>query len=87
MAIPWAPVPEGTRVRIRQQPEFPQDPAILGRTGLVVSASEYQTQSVGVILDGGTEVRYFAPGELEAISDPVLASPDKEAARQRRSLP
>jgi hypothetical protein len=85
MAIPWAPVPEGTRVKIKQG-DFPQDPTLLGRTGVVVSASEYQTQSVGVALDNSTEVRYFSPGELEITHAPALP-PDREAAKQRRSLP
>ena len=85
MAIPWAAFPEGTRVRIRQG-VFPQDPALIGKTGVVVAASEYQTQSIGVALDNSTEVRYFAPGELEATQAPALP-PDREAAKQRRSLP
>jgi hypothetical protein len=85
MAIPWAPVPEGTRVKIKQA-DFPQDPMLLGRTGVVVAASEYQTQSVGVALDNSTEVRYFSPDELEVTHAPALP-PDREAAKQRRSLP
>ncbi|MGQ0562436.1 MAG: hypothetical protein ACT443_11240 [Gemmatimonadota bacterium] len=86
MAIPWVPVPEGTRVRIRQIAEFPQDPAVLGRNGTVVMASEYHTQSVGVVLDGEVEPRYFAPGELEIRQEPALP-PEREAAKQRRALP
>lgn len=85
MAIPWAAVPEGTRVRIKQG-NFPQDATVLGRTGVVVAASEYQTQSIGVALDDSTEVRYFAPSELEVTQTPALP-PDREAAKQRRSLP
>lgn len=85
MAIPWASVPEGTRVKIKQS-VFPQDPTMLGRTGVVVAASEYQTQSIGVALDNSTEVRYFAPSELEVTHAPALP-PDREAAKQRRSLP
>jgi len=86
MAIPWVPVPEGARVRVQQAVPFPQDPAVLGRTGTVVAASEYQTQSVGVALDGADEVRYFAPEELEVTSAPALP-PEREAAKQRRALP
>jgi hypothetical protein len=85
MAIPWAPIPEGTRVRIKQS-FIPQDPTLLGRTGIVVAASEYQTQVVGVALDESTEVRYFTPAELEVTTKAALP-PDREAAKQRRSLP
>lgn len=85
MAIPWAPIPEGTRVKIKQG-NYPQDPVLLGRTGIVVAASEYQTQNVGVALDDSTEVRYFSPMELEVTTVAALP-PDREAAKQRRSLP
>ena len=85
MAIPWPPVPEGTRVRIKQG-RFPQDPAFVGRTGTVVNASEYHTQSVAVALDNSTEVRYFTPDELDVTRQPALPA-DREAAKQRRSLP
>ena len=86
MAIPWPPVPEGSRVRIKQAPAFPQDAAVLGKTGTVVVSSEYETQLVGVALDGAVEPRYFAPGELEVISEPALP-PEREAAKLRRALP
>lgn len=86
MAIPWIPIPEGTRIRVKQLANFPQDPAVLGRAGTVVMASEYQPQLVGVALDGGTEVRYFAPEELEITKEPALP-PEREAAKQRRALP
>ena len=85
MAIPWVSVPEGSRVKIKRG-LFPQDPALLGRTGTVVNASEYRTQNVGVALDGSTEVRYFAPEELEVTEEKALP-PDQEAAKRRRSLP
>jgi hypothetical protein len=51
-----------------------------------VSVSEYQPQSLGVVLDGTTNVHYFAPQELEIISEPVLP-PERESAKQRRALP
>ena len=85
MAIPWAKVPEGTRVRIKQS-NFPLEPAMRGRTGVVISASEYQTQSIGVALDDSTEVRYFSPSELE-VTHVAALPPDREAAKHRRSLP
>jgi len=86
MAILWAPVPEGTRVCIRQSDQFPQDPALLGRSGTVVRVSEYQPEQVGVVLDGEVESRYFAPRELEITHEPALP-PEREAAKQRRALP
>jgi hypothetical protein len=67
-------------------PNFPQDRAVLGRAGTVVLASEYQPQFIGVALDGGTEVRYFAPEELEITAEQALP-PEREAAKQRRALP
>jgi hypothetical protein len=85
MAIPWAPVPEGTRVKIKQS-VFPQDPTLIGRTGVVVAATEYQTEHIGVALDNSTEVRHFNPDELEVTAHPALP-PDRESAKQRRSLP
>jgi hypothetical protein len=85
MAIPWAAIPEGTRVKIKQS-FFPQDPTLLGRTGIVVAASEYQTQNIGVALDDSTDVRYFNPSELEVTTLAALP-PEREAAKQRRSLP
>lgn len=66
--------------------EFPQDPSLTGKTGTVIIASEYNTQSIGVTLDGTTEVKYFAPEELEVTSEPALP-PEREAAKLRRALP
>lgn len=85
MAIPIAALPEGTRVKVIPGP-FPQDPALIGRTGTVVSASEYQTQSVGVVLDGESAPVFFSRRELEVLSEP-LRLPEREAAKQRRALP
>lgn len=85
MAIPWIPIPEGTRVKIKRG-IFPLDPALVGRTGVVVGASEYQVQNVAVALDDSAEVRHFNPVELEVTTQPALP-PDREAAKQRRSLP
>ena len=86
MSIPWPALPEGSRVRVRQSAAFPQDKGILGKTGTVVLVSEYQPQSVGVVLDGSTDVHVLAPQELEVISEPALP-PEREAAKQRRALP
>ena len=85
MAIPWAAVPEGSRVRIKRS-TFPQDPSLIGQSGTVINASEYRTQSIGVALDGSSEVRFFTPEELDVTEQPALP-PDREAAKQRRSLP
>ena len=86
MTIPWPALPEGSRVKIRQSPAFPLNPALLGKAGTVVSVSEYQPQSIGVVLDGSTDVHCFAPQELELISEPALP-PERESAKARRALP
>ena len=85
MAIPQAALPEGTRVKVRQG-HFPQDAAVLGRSGTVIAASEYATQNLGVVLDGESGPRHFAPSELEVITQPLLP-PEREAAKKRRALP
>ena len=86
MSIPWPALPEGSRVKTRQSAPFPQSHDTLNRSGTVVSVSEYQPQSVGVVLDGSAEVHYFAPQELEVISEPALP-PERESAKARRALP
>jgi hypothetical protein len=85
MAIPIAPLPEGARVRVVQGP-FPQDPALLGRHGTVTVATEYQTQSVGVVLDGESAPRFFSRAELDVAEAPKLP-PEREVAKLRRALP
>jgi hypothetical protein len=86
MAIPYAALPEGTRVKIVSG-VLPQDPALIGRMGLVLAATEYAPQSLGVTLDGESVPRYFRPEELEVVSEPPLLPPEREAAKQRRALP
>ena len=85
MSVPVAILPEGTRIRIRRG-ALPQDPAVLGRTGVVVAASEYRDQALGVVLDGESMTRYFTPGELEVVMQPALA-PERETAKRRSALP
>jgi hypothetical protein len=85
MAIPMAILPEGTRVRVRRG-ALPQDPALLGRTGTVVAASEYRDNAVGVVLDGDAAERWFMPGELEVVTEVALA-PERESAKRRPALP
>ena len=85
MSVPIAVLSEGTRVRVRRA-ALPQDPAFIGRAGVVVAASEYRDNALGVVLDGDSAVRYFTPGELEVVSTPA-APPERELAKQRRALP
>lgn len=86
MAIRVAPLAVGTRVRVRQGP-VPQDPALTGRTGTVVQASEYRDQLVGVALDGEAGIRAFSPRELEVVQRMPLLPPERERAKALRSLP
>ncbi|HUF50074.1 MAG TPA: hypothetical protein VMN60_04540 [Longimicrobiales bacterium] len=85
MSVPIAALPEGTRVKVRRA-ALPQDPAVIGRTGVVLAASEYRDSALGVVLDGDRGVHYFTPGELEVVSQPALP-PEREQAKQRRALP
>lgn len=85
MSIPVVIAPQGTRVRVRRA-QIPQDPRVTGRTGTVVSASEYRVEAVGVALDGDPEVHYFLPAELEITEERALP-PEREQAKQRRALP
>jgi hypothetical protein len=85
MAIPMAALPEGTRVKVRRS-RTPQDPAVLGRTGMVVVASEYRDQALGVVLEGESALRYFTPGELEVVTA-VALPPERASAKQLRALP
>jgi hypothetical protein len=85
MAIPMAALPPGTRVKVRRG-SLPQDPAVLGRTGSVISASEYRDEALGVVLDGESALRYFTPGELEVVTA-VPLPPERETAKQLRALP
>ncbi|MEX0907338.1 MAG: hypothetical protein WD054_03325 [Gemmatimonadota bacterium] len=85
MAIPMAVLPEGTRVKIRRS-TVPQAPSVIGRTGVVVTATEYRDNAAGVVLDGDSEVRYFTPGELEVTAAVPLPT-ERETAKQKRALP
>jgi hypothetical protein len=85
MAITGGLIPEGTRIRIRRG-QFPVDPSLLGRTGTVVDTSEYRPHAYGVLLDGESEQRFFAPAELEATEERALRA-DREAAKRRPALP
>ncbi|HSJ09750.1 MAG TPA: hypothetical protein VK928_07535 [Longimicrobiales bacterium] len=85
MAIPIALLPEGTRVKVRWG-SMPQDPALLGRRGVVVAATEYRTHQLGVVLDGEGSTRYFAPAELEVVGE-LPHPPERELAKRLRALP
>jgi hypothetical protein len=85
MAIPMAALPAGTRVRV-QRAQLPQDPQVLGRTGVVVTASEYRDEALGVVLDGESALRYFTPGELEVVTAVPLPL-EREQAKLLRALP
>lgn len=65
---------------------LPQDPSVHGRTGVVVIASEYRDNALGVVLDGESSTRYFTPGELEVVTQLPLP-PERESAKGRRALP
>ncbi len=85
MAIEMARLPEGTRVRVMFS-TIPQDPALIGRMGTVVWASDYEASRLGVMLDGEEETRVFAPEELEVIEQ-VPLPPERQAAKSRPALP
>ena len=85
MSIPLAALPEGTRVKVRRG-MLPQDPVLTGRTGVVVQASEYRDNALGVVLDGESAQRWFTPGELEVVNR-VPLPPEREAAKRLRALP
>ena len=86
MAITQAAlIQEGARVRVRRA-DAPIDPAAVGRTGIVVDASEYRPYSYGVQLDGDDAARMFAPAELEILAQDKLP-PERQQAKQRRALP
>lgn len=85
MTVPIAVLPEGTRIKVRRA-SLPQDPAVHGRTGVVVIASEYRDNALGVVLDGESTTRYFTPGELEVVTQLPLP-PERESAKAKRALP
>ena len=57
---------QGTRVRVKRG-LLPIDPALLGRTGLVVETDDYRPQRYGIVLDDETELRELAEDELEPL--------------------
>jgi hypothetical protein len=85
MAIEMAPLPQGTRIRVRQA-ELPLEEGVAGRTGTVIRASDYHAESLGVVLDGERKVRMFVPAELEVVKE-IPLPPESESAKRRPALP
>lgn len=85
MAVAIPVIAEGTRVKVVRGP-FPQDPALTGRTGVVVVSTEYSTNNIGVVLDGENAPRSFAPEELER-TQALALPPERQAAKRLRALP
>ncbi|CAN5801198.1 hypothetical protein BH23GEM11_BH23GEM11_04570 [soil metagenome] len=57
--------PQGTRIRVRKG-RFPMDPALPGRTGIVLHPDRLVPSKLGVQLDGETRLRTFVEDELES---------------------
>ena len=57
---------QGTRVRV-QRGQFPLQPELIGREGMVVFTDPYRPGRYGVILDGESERRDFGEDELTRI--------------------
>lgn len=85
MAIPTSVLPEGTRVEIVRG-TLPQDPALVGRTGVVVISTEYRNNAAGIVLDGESAIRYFTPSELE-VTEAVPLPAERASAKLLRALP
>lgn len=85
MAIEMAPLPQGTRVRVRQS-DLPLPDDVAGRTGTVIVASDYASRRLGVALDGEQRIRMFTPDELEVVQE-VPLPPERETAKKRPALP
>lgn len=79
-------IPVGARVKVRRG-RYPLDPSLVGRAGTVVEASQYYAHKVSVTLDGESEIRVFAPGELEGTEAPAALPPDHREARKRLARP
>jgi hypothetical protein len=78
-------MPEGTRVRVRQA-NLPLEGDVVGRTGTVVYATDYQPRREFVTLDGEDRIRVFLAEELEVIQE-VPLPPERQQAKLRPALP
>ena len=79
-------LPHGTRVEVRRG-QFPSDPSLVGREGVVVEHSPYFPHRINVSLDGDPEIRTFAPDEIALVSAPAALPKDKAAAKKRLARP
>ena len=79
-------IPVGGRVKVRRG-RFPVDPRLIGRVGTVVENSQYDPHKVAVVLDDETEIRTFAPGELNVVEGAPALPPDHGEARKRLARP
>lgn len=79
-------LPHGTRVRIVRGP-LPSDPSLVGREGAVIEHSVYFPNKVNVTLDGETEIRTFAPVELEVVGGPDSMPIERSTAKNRLVRP
>jgi hypothetical protein len=59
--------PQGSRVQI-QKGSFPLDPAMIGRTGMVLDHDRANPHKVNVQLDGEESIRTFMDFELTLAS-------------------
>lgn len=66
---------QGLRIRVRRG-RYPMDPALMGRTGLIVETDDYRPQRYGVVLDEEDEVREFNEDEIEPLGE---AKPAEQA--------
>lgn len=85
MSVSIPVFPEGTRVKVKRG-GAPLDPALEGRTGRVVRASEYAIHQYHVLLDGEQRIETFAPSELEVV-EALALPPEREKAKGRLSRP
>lgn len=79
-------LPVGSRVRVRRG-RFPMDPGLNGRLGTVVESTPYEPHKINVTLDGESEIRAFAPSELEVVEGREALPQDHAAARKRLARP
>ena len=56
-------------MRVRRG-RFPMDPALVGRTGLIVETDDYRAHRYGVVLDEESSEREFIEDELEPLTAP-----------------
>ncbi|MEN8376413.1 MAG: hypothetical protein ABFS34_13280 [Gemmatimonadota bacterium] len=85
MGIALPAFPQGTRVRVRRG-GLPLEEGLVGRTGVVIQATQYARTRAGVLLDDEREARFFDASELEVTELPALDS-RRDAVRARLARP